>query len=183
MAADFSLPFKGIVALALIIGACNGRGGQKITVGGGTEYVNGTGGPQRLALPDGNHVVLQPGTKLVTAKGFGVSNREVDLDGEAIFEVEKGQGAPFTVHTRNLHISVITALASWFHVDAFRKNVGEQLELLEGRLQVNKSYHSDTDNSTEVLEVGDMVMINRDIDLMEKEKMSPKELEKVKAMR
>jgi hypothetical protein len=33
-----------------------------------------------------------------------------------------------------------------------------------------------------VLEAGEMVMINRDIDLMEKEKMSPVELDKVKAM-
>lgn len=165
------------------MGACNGRGGQKITVGGGTEYVNGTKGEQRLALPDGNHVVLFPDTKLVTAKGFGVSNREVELDGEAIFEVEKSVGSPFTVHTRNLNISVITNLGTWFHVDAFRKNAGEQLEILEGRLQVKKSYHSDTDNSTEVLEAEDMVMINRDIDLMEKEKMGAKEIEKVRAMR
>jgi hypothetical protein len=50
-------------------------------------------------------------------------------------------------------------------------------------LKVKKSYHSDTDNEPEVLDAGDMVMINRDIDLMEKEKMSAAELEKVKAMK
>ncbi|HXO75674.1 MAG TPA: hypothetical protein VN824_10575, partial [Puia sp.] len=74
-------------------------------------------------------------------------------------------------------------LGTRFHVDAFRKNAGEQVDLLEGRLRVKKSYHSDTDNEPEVLEAGEMVMINRDIDLMEKEKMSPAELDKVKAMK
>ena len=44
-----------------------------------------------------------------------------------------------------------------------------------------KSYHSDTDNEPEILAAGEMVMINREIDLMEKEKLSAEELEKVKA--
>jgi ferric-dicitrate binding protein FerR (iron transport regulator) len=124
--------------------------------------------------------VLRPGTQVTIAKGFGVSNRDLELDGEALFDVDGSAAKPFVVHTRNLEIVV---LGTWFHVDAFRKNAGEQVDLLEGRLKVKKSYHSDTDNEAEVLEAGEMVMINRDIDLMEKEKMSPAELDKVKAMK
>jgi len=67
-----------------------------------------------------------------------------------------------------------------FAVNAVRKQPGEEVDLLQGRLRVTKSYHSDTDSLPEELAAGDMVMINREIDLMEKEKMSGPEADKVK---
>jgi transmembrane sensor len=67
-----------------------------------------------------------------------------------------------------------------FAVDAVRKRPGEEVDLLDGRLRVTKSYHSDTDSLPEELTAGDMVMINREIDLMEKEKMTGPEEDKVK---
>ena len=67
-----------------------------------------------------------------------------------------------------------------FAVDAVRKRPGEEVDLLDGRLRVTKSYHSDTDSLPEELAAGDMVMINREIDLMEKEKMTGPEEDKVK---
>jgi FecR protein len=145
---------------------------------------------------------------IVLAPKFGKDNRDLDLDGEAMFEVNAGAGGdagagtgggagagagaglgaagsgsgsgagrPFVVHTGNLRIEV---LGTRFRVDAVRKRPGEEVDLLEGRLRVTKSYHSDTDNEPEVLSAGEMVMINREIDLMEKEKLSPDELDKVK---
>ena len=166
--------------MALAFSACHNRVEHNITLGDGTQYTNGSADSHDIKLPDGSHVVLRPGTQVTIAKGFGVSNRDLELDGEAIFDVDGSAAKPFVVHTRNLEIVV---LGTRFHVDAFRKNAGEQVDLLEGRLRVKKSYHSDTDNEPEVLAAGEMVMINRDIDLMEKEKMSPAELEKVKAMK
>lgn len=166
--------------MALTVGACHGRAAHNVTLGDGTRYTNGSTDSHEVKLPDGSRVVLRPGTQVSLAKGFGVSNRDLELDGEAIFEVTGGAAIPFIVHTRNLEIAV---LGTRFHVDAFRKNAGEQVDLLEGRLRVQKSYRSDTDNEPEVLEAGEMVMINRDIDLMEKEKMSPAELDKAKAMK
>jgi ferric-dicitrate binding protein FerR (iron transport regulator) len=169
-----------MLLVALAAGACHDKVERGVTLGDGTQYTNNSGDSHRVKLPDGSHVVLRPGTQVTIAKGFGTRNRDLELDGEAIFEVEGNPASPFIVHTRNLEIDV---LGTWFHVDAFRKNAGEQVDLLEGRLRVKKSYHSDTDNEPEVLEAGEMVMINRDIDLMEKEKMSPAELDKVKAMK
>ena len=166
--------------MALAVSACHHGVEHNITLGDGTQYTNGSADSHDVKLPDGSHVVLRPGTQVTIAKGFGVSNRDLELDGEAIFDVDGSAAKPFVVHTRNLEIVV---LGTRFHVDAFRKNAGEQVDLLEGRLRVKKSYHSDTDNEAEVLEAGEMVMINRDIDLMEKEKMSPAELDKVKAMK
>ena len=172
--------FKYLVILALIAGACKGGVRRNITLGEGTQYTNNSGDSHEVRLPDGSRVMMRPGTQLSIAKGFGKDNRDLELDGEAFFDVLHNAGHPLVLHTRNLEITVLGTL---FHVDAFRKNAGEQVDLLEGKLRVKKSYHSDTDNEPEVLDTGDMVMINRDIDLMEKEKMSPTELEKVRAMK
>ncbi len=167
------------MACGLVLASCGGRSAPNIILGEGSRYENGTGGSQRLGLPDGSHILISPGTVIVLAKGFGKDNRGLDLDGEAMFEVKPAAAAPFVVHTGNLKIEV---LGTRFRVDAVRKRAGEEVDLLEGQLRVTKSYHSDTDNEPEVLAAGEMVMINREIDLMEKEKLSPAELDKVKAM-
>jgi hypothetical protein len=117
---------------------------------------------------------------------------------------------PFVVHTGNLIIQVLDTTGAggpggsgaggaggsesgaggsvagrggWgarFAVEAVRKQAGEEADLVDGKLRVTKSYHSDTDNEPEELGAGDMVMINREIDLMEKEKMTGPEEDKVK---
>jgi transmembrane sensor len=118
---------------------------------------------------------MAPGARLELVKGFDRNNRQVNLDGEAWFELA---GGGFVLHTRDLSVEVLQG--GRFHADAFRSRPGEEIDLLEGGLRVNKSYHSDTDNEPEVLASGEMVMINRDIDLMEKEKLNPAELDKLK---
>lgn len=168
-----------------------------VTVGSGTRYVNNVGGPQTVTLPDGSHVVLLDGTVIAVAKGFGKEGRDVDIDGQGMFFVRapgttgtSGNmwGKPFVVHTGNLMIEVLDTAGGggggdWdarFAVDAVRKQAGEETDLLDGKLRVSKSYHSDTDSLPEQLTAGDMVMINREIDLMEKEKMNGQEENKVK---
>jgi transmembrane sensor len=164
--------------------SCRNKGQHGIRVGEGTRYVNNSGGQQRIGLPDSSYVLISDGTVVVLGKDFGKGNRDLDLDGEGMFEVNEGAGRPFVVRTGNLVIELLDTLvrgANTFRVDAVRKRAGEEVDLLAGRLRVVKSYHSDTDNEPEILVAGEMVMINREIDLMEKEKLSPEELEKVKA--
>lgn len=131
-----------------------------------------------LTLPDGTRVLMDPRTVIRPSEGFGKSNRDIQLDGEAMLIVRSNVGKPFVIHTRNL---VIQVLGTRLHVDAFASSPGEQVDLLEGKLRVTKSYHSSTDNEPEILQAGEMVMINRDIDLMEKEKLSPDEQKSVEA--
>ena len=120
-----------------------------------------------------------PQTRITVGKSFGKGSRNVELDGEALFDVTAG---PFEINTRDLKVEVLLA-GGRFHVDAWRSRPGEEVDLLVGRLRVRKSYHSDTDNEAEMLQDGEMVMINHDIDLMEKEKLGPAELDKFKGMR
>ncbi len=99
------------------------------------------------------------------------------MDGEGMFEVRVSAGEMFVVMTRNL---VIAGPGSKFRVDAVRSRPGEEVDLLVGQLTIRKSYHSDLDSLPEDLKSGDMLMINREIDLMEKEKMNAEEFDKVK---
>lgn len=143
----------------------------------GQVYRNNGKDRTTINLGDGTKVLLSAGSMLRVDKDFNKTERGLTIDGEAFFDVKADAAKPFTIHTRNLQVSV---LGTRFRIDAYAANAGEEVDLLSGRLKVIKSYHSSTDNEPEVLDTGEMVMINRDIDLMEKEKLSPAELEKLK---
>ena len=164
------------LGFGLFTGGCRNRT-DKYFPSGGVSYQNETRVNERLHLPDSSTVIVAPATTIGLAKGFGKDNRELSLDGEAWFEIAGERGA-FELRTRDLSVEVLTA--GRFHAAAARARPGEEVDLLEGSLRVRKSYHSDTDNEPEVLGAGEMVMINRDIDLMEKERLNAAELEKLK---
>ena len=163
----------GLAALAALA-AC-GRGTDEKLTRGGTAYLNRTQAKQKILLPDSSTVILAPGTKIGLGSRFDSGYKELSLDGEAWFDIIR---APVTLHTRDMIVDILWA--GRFHAEAFRARPGEEIDLLVGRLHVQKSYHSDTDSVPELLGAGEMVMINRDIDLMEKEKLNPAELEKLK---
>src|SRR5579859_981633 len=104
------------VGLGLMAPGCRLR--QENALGEGTSYHVGAGYPQRFRLPDGSSVVVSPETSVSIAKGFGKDNRDIDLDGEAVFEVVGGAGAarPFVLHTRDLVVEVVEA--GRFHAEA-----------------------------------------------------------------
>src|SRR5580704_12139909 len=155
------------LALGVLVAtaACHGGGQSGVSLGEGTRYVNNSGSTQWVALPEGSRIKISDGTVIVLGKGFGNGSRDIDLDGEGMFEVRASAVAPFVVTTKNL---IIQALGAKFRVDAVRSRAGEEVDLLEGRLRVMKSYHSESDSLPEQLEAGDLLMINREIDLMEK---------------
>jgi ferric-dicitrate binding protein FerR (iron transport regulator) len=172
----------GVVCSILLVGGmvcCKGGGSQAspmdtATAAPAEKHATDTGVLVLSTLPDGSKVWKRPHTEVRPAKGFNEGNRDVTVDGEAFFIIAAHGGKPFIIHTRNLIVTVQSSAAR-LHVDAFASSPGEQVDLLEGQLKVIKSYHSSTDNEPEVLSAGDMVMINRDIDLMEKEKLDPAE--------
>jgi transmembrane sensor len=167
--------FMGLISWLVFV-SCGGGEDGVLHEG---QYHVGAGSGRSLRIPNFGTVFLKPNTTIGLAKGFGVDNRDIDIDGVALFEMEV-TGAPVRLHTKDL---VMEVRGGVFRVDASRSSSGEEVDLLQGGMRVAKNYHSDTDNSTEVLGPGEMVMINREIDLMEKEKMSPAEIDRVKAMR
>jgi ferric-dicitrate binding protein FerR (iron transport regulator) len=53
-------------------------------------------------LSDGSHVWLMPGASLQYHKLFSANRREINLSGEAFFEVTKNPARPFIIYSRNL---------------------------------------------------------------------------------
>lgn len=193
----YSRLYHGLAVLVLSVGFWQCEGGRHgapdkdaVTVQPGHDSAGRSSGdgdvaeakpamkPKEMTLPDGTHVLMDPRTVIRPAEGFGKKNREISFDGDAILTIQANPGKPFIIRTRNL---VIQVLGTRLHIDAFASSPGEEVDLLEGKIRVNKSYHSSTDNETETLQAGEMVMINRDIDLMEKETLKPEERKAVLA--
>jgi ferric-dicitrate binding protein FerR (iron transport regulator) len=140
-----------------------------------TTYQGQVGGRKKLMLADSSMVILNAGSRLLVPATFPQKSREIVLDGEAFFEAApNAHGQPFIVKTDKL---TITALGTTFRIRSFTSQPGATAYLLKGKVRVAKTYHSDTDNQPEILERGQMVLANKDIDLMEKETYQPAELE------
>lgn len=162
------------VALAAVAGGCT-NGADRQILQSGKEYRNASPSKQQFLLPDSSLVILAPDAKIEVGKGFERGYKELSLDGEAWFDIK----GPVTLHTRDMVVDILSA--GKFRAEAFRGRPGEQFDLLLGSARVKKCYHSDMDSAAELLGPGDMVMINRDIDLMEKEHMTMAELNKLKS--
>lgn len=87
----------------------------------------------RLQLPDGSTVWLNAGSKLIYSPDFGQKSREVELIGEAFFDVAKMPGKPFVISTTNVKIRV---LGTAFNVKAYEGDKVTETSLVRGRIEV-----------------------------------------------
>ena len=93
------------------------------------------GGQYQVTLPDGTKVWLNAATTLRYPSRFEGSERRVEVDGEAYFEVEKMKEKPFIVTTGNQHIKV---LGTTFNIDAYAPNKGIKTTLLTGKVYIER---------------------------------------------
>lgn len=89
---------------------------------------------QTVRLADGSTVRLGPGSRLVYPAEFTGAHREVELDGQAFFEVAKDPSHPFVVKNNDLRI---TALGTAFEVFNYAKEEQAETVLLNGRVEVS----------------------------------------------
>ena len=100
---------------------------------------------RNVILPDGSSVLLNRHSSLSYPKRFKSDNREVQLTGEAYFEVSKDQKHPFIVQTEHINVQV---LGTHFNVDAYRNNPEVKTTLLTGSVAVrNKLTRQVTKNA------------------------------------
>lgn len=92
------------------------------------------GSRTNITLPDGTRVWLNSGSKLSYAQSFFTKNREVELNGEAYFDVAKHMGSTFIVHTNDLEIK---ALGTQFNVKAYPDDNIVETYLVEGKVVVD----------------------------------------------
>lgn len=118
-----------------------------------------------LPLSGKNSVILNSGSKLYKPINKRNDTHDLYLDGDAFFKIDDSIDSPVVIHTGMLNL--ITS-HSFFRVMAHQKDPGQTVEVLRGKMIAEKAYPSEFPD-TELLQGGEMVMINRDIDLMEKE--------------
>jgi ferric-dicitrate binding protein FerR (iron transport regulator) len=96
------------------------------------EHIAPPGVKSNLTLMDGSKVVLNSGSSLKYAKNFKSDLREIELIGEAYFEVTKDPNRPFIVRTGQVSTQV---LGTSFNIKAFENEV-LKISLFTGKVEV-----------------------------------------------
>ncbi len=97
------------------------------------EHYAPPGVKSNLTLQDGSKVILNSGSTLRYIKNFETDRRELELTGEAFFEVAKDSLRPFTVKTGEI---ITRALGTSFNITAY-KNEELDISLLTGSVEVD----------------------------------------------
>jgi transmembrane sensor len=123
-------------------------------------------------LSDGSKIFKDDSTLVRLDSGFNRTNRILYFKGKSVFEVHHAEDKPFIIRTKLLEICVCDSSNAVFSIDAsdITENGGEEVDLLYGALKVAKAYHSDSDNEPVIIRSGEMILVNKGIDLMENEK-------------
>ena len=101
------------------------------------EITINPGSRTKVQLPDGSQVWVNSGSHLTYEGNFKGNTREVQLDGEAYFDVAKDASRPFIVHTSGIDIKV---LGTAFNVKAYKTEPTIEATLIHGSIEViNKS--------------------------------------------
>jgi ferric-dicitrate binding protein FerR (iron transport regulator) len=113
------------------------------------ERENPRGQQSTLMLPDGTQVWLNAASTLSFPKSFkGKPTREVELKGEAFFEVVKNKQQPFIVHTGTISVRV---LGTRFNVKSYGEDELIETTLVEGKVEVNNAQWSGAQPATVTL--------------------------------
>ncbi len=92
------------------------------------------GGEYNLTLSDGTKIYINSMSKLEFPVQFLGNTRDVELQGEACFFVEKDPKHPFIVNVNGMKVEV---LGTTFNVNAYNDNNQIVTTLVEGKVKVN----------------------------------------------
>lgn len=110
------------------------------------------GGQYEVVLPDGTRVWLNAASSIRFPTAFTGKEREVQITGEAYFEVAKKVDQPFKVLVRGMTVNV---LGTQFNVMAYNDESEIKTTLVQGKVKVVTN-----NGQSEVLEPSEQAMIN-----------------------
>jgi ferric-dicitrate binding protein FerR (iron transport regulator) len=105
------------------------------------EVLSRAGVRTRLVLPDGTKVWLNASTRLRYAQLAGSATREVELEGEAFFDVAKDPQRPFIVHADSREIKV---LGTEFTIKSYPQDPTIEATLLKGAIEITRKGNPNT---------------------------------------
>lgn len=97
------------------------------------EVATKNGVSTKMVLPDGSTVWLNAGSKLDYTRIGKSGNREVQLTGEAFFDIVKNPARPFIIHTSKIDVKV---LGTKFNVKAYPEDKTVETSLVQGSVEV-----------------------------------------------
>ncbi|MBO9571756.1 MAG: FecR family protein [Chitinophagaceae bacterium] len=92
------------------------------------------GGQYKLILPDGSQVWLNSASALKYPVVFTGKTREVELNGEAYFEIKENKAKQFIVKTKEINVAV---LGTAFNVNAYEDEPLLSTTLINGAVKVS----------------------------------------------
>ncbi len=116
------------------------------------------GGQYHVKFTDGTKVWLNAASSIRFPVVFTGKYREVEITGEAYFEVAKNKTMPFKVKANNSEIEV---LGTHFNVNAYDDEAEIKTTLLEGKVKVSVLNQSDN-RPPQLLKPGEQAAINKD---------------------
>ena len=105
-----------------------------------------------VTLPDGSKIWLNANSRLVY-HSFSSTHRQVELKGEAFFNVVHNEKAPFVVKTDKCEVEV---LGTTFNVMAYNEFGRQEITLLTGKVKVH------TDNNEQDIKPGQALILKDD---------------------
>jgi ferric-dicitrate binding protein FerR (iron transport regulator) len=122
-----------------IVYAASGNNSQQAAYTFQNTISTPNGGQYQLVLPDGTKAILNAATSLTYPAEFHGSERLVQLNGEAYFEVAKNKKMPFRVMAGNQTVEV---LGTHFNINAYKDEAFVRTTLLEGSVKVSSGENS-----------------------------------------
>jgi ferric-dicitrate binding protein FerR (iron transport regulator) len=92
-----------------------------------------SGSKSKIQLPDGSQVWLNADSRLTYNETFSGAFREVQLIGEAYFDITKDKGHPFLIHTSSVDIRV---LGTSLNVRSYTNEKNSETVLIHGSIEV-----------------------------------------------
>jgi len=165
---------KGILAKqgnTEIIKSDNGKLAYHSESTAGIEIVYNTlttprGGQYEIILPDGTKAWLNAQTSLKFPTVFSGKAREVELTGEAYFEVTKNKNAPFVVLSKQTRVTV---LGTHFNINSYSDEKNTLTTLLEGSVKVS------SDAGDELLQPGQQAVYSTETNALSVRKVKAKQ--------
>jgi len=121
------------------------------------EITSPPGIRSQVILPDGSTVWLNAESTIRFQVPFSENSRNVDLIGEAFFDVTKNPKQLFVVHSGNVDVKV---LGTRFNYKAFEEDKNIEVVLEEGKIALN--LNSDSGNKETTLKPGDRAVIQKE---------------------
>ncbi|GGA83910.1 FecR family protein [Puia dinghuensis] len=96
------------------------------------------GSKSKIQLPDGSQVWLNADSRITYNESFRGAAREVQLCGEAYFDVVKDRNHPFIIHTSTIDVLV---LGTVLNVRSYSNETNTEAVLIHGSVQVTLRGH------------------------------------------